>query len=657
MRHSPLLFLLLAACVAGEPEPVSEIESQAVTCDATTFKAVCNANNKLTTCEHGTPITRKCADDQICNPVTATCGYCGNGVRDPGEECDDANTNDFDDCRADCMLPTPACDPASFVARCDGNTLVQCEHGFEKATACGDDRTCNPLAESCGYCGDSVRDAAEECDDANLSDLDDCLGDCTLPCPANETSEMWVDPAAAATLSPLAKPTGVREPARCAFPTLAAGLAAATEATAPAGERVHVVVSGAPTSLTVDNPLVIPSGVVVTTREDPDVGGAALTTTSFALVTDGLDPEPTVELAGGEVRGFDIQASSNQSYVVRCSEGAGAMSTVSVRNGTGVGVFADGTCSIDLTSVTVTGFNTPSQTASGVVIMDGASARLDSVDSAWNSWGIRLFGSGSVQLTSSSASFNTRAGLLAMGTGNTVVTNGTFLGNGSAGIYAIGATTTVSGSACDIGYNGDEGVRIEGGYAFYSVAGCHIHDNGAEGVASEGYGVLQIDGATIEHNAGSGVSVTSTAAVVVHSRVAHNGFTGPSCSDVQLVPQLVFNGPAGDSGSFCSSYIHPVLCQMQPSCGWGPSGCVPAYVVGNPFTATCGAGWGSSVVDYDVNDGASAQSVGVAAFNGATVMANGNTWASENVTENVWVDALSSVNAGLICGTEVTCTP
>ncbi|TMC60341.1 MAG: DUF4215 domain-containing protein, partial [Chloroflexi bacterium] len=32
-------------------------------------------------------------------------GLCGNGIVDPGEQCDDGNTNDFDDCRNDCTLP------------------------------------------------------------------------------------------------------------------------------------------------------------------------------------------------------------------------------------------------------------------------------------------------------------------------------------------------------------------------------------------------------------------------------------------------------------------------------------------------------------------------------------------------------------------------
>lgn len=37
--------------------------------------------------------------------VTCQLPYCGNGITDPGEQCDDANANDGDACRTDCTLP------------------------------------------------------------------------------------------------------------------------------------------------------------------------------------------------------------------------------------------------------------------------------------------------------------------------------------------------------------------------------------------------------------------------------------------------------------------------------------------------------------------------------------------------------------------------
>jgi cysteine-rich repeat protein len=64
---------------------------------------------------------------------------CGNGVREPGEECDDHNTTSGDGCSAVC------------------------------------------LAE---VCGNGVLDAGEQCDDGNTGSQDGCAADCTIErCP------------------------------------------------------------------------------------------------------------------------------------------------------------------------------------------------------------------------------------------------------------------------------------------------------------------------------------------------------------------------------------------------------------------------------------------------------------------------------------------
>jgi cysteine-rich repeat protein len=63
------------------------------------------------------------------------CGVCGNGVLDPGEECDDGNPDVGDGCRPDCTEEV---------------------------------------------CGDGIVDPQEECDDGNSIPLDGCENDCTL---------------------------------------------------------------------------------------------------------------------------------------------------------------------------------------------------------------------------------------------------------------------------------------------------------------------------------------------------------------------------------------------------------------------------------------------------------------------------------------------
>jgi cysteine-rich repeat protein len=61
---------------------------------------------------------------------------CGDGVLDPGEECDDGNNEDGDGCSADCEVE--------------------------------------------GYCGDGILDPGEECDDGNNEDGDGCSATCEL---------------------------------------------------------------------------------------------------------------------------------------------------------------------------------------------------------------------------------------------------------------------------------------------------------------------------------------------------------------------------------------------------------------------------------------------------------------------------------------------
>lgn len=98
-----------------------------------------------------------------CGPAT-----CGDGVVQPGEECDDGNRDDTDGCLASCAK-----------ARC-GDGKVQA--GVE---ACDDGNTldtdgcvrCQPAR-----CGDGVVQAGvEACDDGNLVEDDGCSNVCKLP--------------------------------------------------------------------------------------------------------------------------------------------------------------------------------------------------------------------------------------------------------------------------------------------------------------------------------------------------------------------------------------------------------------------------------------------------------------------------------------------
>ena len=74
---------------------------------------------------------------------------CGNGVMDPGEQCDDGNKTPGDGCSAICQIPA----------------------GW---TCTGSPSVCNMA----GVCGDGILGATEACDDKNTAAGDGCSADC-----------------------------------------------------------------------------------------------------------------------------------------------------------------------------------------------------------------------------------------------------------------------------------------------------------------------------------------------------------------------------------------------------------------------------------------------------------------------------------------------
>src|SRR5512143_3296989 len=71
-----------------------------------------------------------CASAPVCQPA------CGNGIVDPGEQCDDGNTTNGDTCDTNCTMPR---------------------------------------------CGNGVVDPGEQCDDGNTTNSDGCENNCTAP--------------------------------------------------------------------------------------------------------------------------------------------------------------------------------------------------------------------------------------------------------------------------------------------------------------------------------------------------------------------------------------------------------------------------------------------------------------------------------------------
>lgn len=100
------------------------------------------------------------------NGCNILCGkpFCGNGVTEKNEQCDDGDDEDGDGCSRTCLFE-----------RC-GNFILdpgeQCDDGG-KASGDGCSACCKYE-----YCGNGVSDAGEECDDGNNVDNDGCSEGC-----------------------------------------------------------------------------------------------------------------------------------------------------------------------------------------------------------------------------------------------------------------------------------------------------------------------------------------------------------------------------------------------------------------------------------------------------------------------------------------------
>ena len=91
-------------------------------------------------------------------------GFCGDGIRNGFESCDDGNLDDTDHCSSSCKLNSS--ETPSWYVRDDSNSGLP-------------------------YCGDGlVNQASEDCDDGNADDTDHCTNRCLIQDPVDQPNSI-----------------------------------------------------------------------------------------------------------------------------------------------------------------------------------------------------------------------------------------------------------------------------------------------------------------------------------------------------------------------------------------------------------------------------------------------------------------------------------
>lgn len=105
--------------------------------------------------------------DRNCRVEEAVTAVCGNGLTEPGEQCDDGNTQSGDGCNANCRF--------EFCGDGIVSGSEACDNGGQNSDTIPD--ACRTDC-SLPICGDGVTDTGEECDDGNNLDGDGCDPNC-----------------------------------------------------------------------------------------------------------------------------------------------------------------------------------------------------------------------------------------------------------------------------------------------------------------------------------------------------------------------------------------------------------------------------------------------------------------------------------------------
>jgi len=107
--------------------------------------------------------------------------FCGNGVSDPSEVCDDGNTVETDACLRNCTANPCGNGVVGAGETCDDGNRVAAD-GCSSTCATEPGYVCSGAPSVCQLivCGDGLRQGTEACDDGNTTAADGCSTSCTV---------------------------------------------------------------------------------------------------------------------------------------------------------------------------------------------------------------------------------------------------------------------------------------------------------------------------------------------------------------------------------------------------------------------------------------------------------------------------------------------
>jgi cysteine-rich repeat protein len=418
-----------------------------------------------TLCGNGILDPGEQCDDGNLNPFdgcTTTCTLCGNGVITPPEQCDDGNLVNGDACEADCTLSGcgngildcgEQCDDGNTVDGdgCDSNcTPTRCGNGVVTAgEQCDDGNTVDGDAceADCTLpgCGNGIVDLGEQCDDGNRNPFDGCTNDCTVCGDGKVTAPEECDGGTAPNASDC--DTQCRRPHAVGTGTPASCTEAAFEA-ALAERSVIFNCGPAPVTITLTRAKAIDVATTIDGGDRITLSGGGVV--PVFIVSAALDVR-NLTIAGGRATNGGGIANSGILVVTNC--------TFSGNSAQGFGGAIDNEGAATLTSSTFSANNAP--TGGGIANRSSGTLRVTNSTfsrnvASWDGGGINNFYGGTTTVTNSTFLWNVAAhsgggitnvqDAAGCGAGGIAVTNCTFLGN-SAGAGAGGIDSSCAGSA------------------------------------------------------------------------------------------------------------------------------------------------------------------------------------------------------------------